>query len=393
MAGIASNSDHFHQLLAGDEHARPAREAYLVLDRLLKILFPEETPLDVITVANVLYRYPLTGFKAPALTAIEQSQRMVRARADYGLVGLGEFHIGLIYLYWDDCRAAANHFAAARQAWSLVGDTAAICLAHYAQGLSLFHAHHNEPAMLQYGRAERLLNRPLSGAPAKRMAALGAEMKDLLKIAQITLREMMWPKDQVPADLVEAGYLTVPAGVEPRPGMAAATPSSPPQPAAQPAAAPAAEPPVERPEWVKRVPQPISQLPGSLDEAARGPVPGHVTTDDRFGWYVIGTRRGAFLPAVVPGAWLLADREVDDRPPVAREYVVVGSARADLGSIAVQAISHSSAVPYCYLGQRLANAAAPGETRLVLDESGQSPAARDAFVLAVVEGFWQGVGE
>ena len=91
--------------------------------------------------------------------------------------------------------------------------------------------------------------------------------------------------------------------------------------------------------------------------------------------------------------WLLADREVDDRPPAARAYVVVGSPRADLGSIVVRPISHSSTTPYCYLGRQLADEDAPGGTRLVLDESGRSPAARDAFVLAMVEGFWLGVGE
>lgn len=383
MAATASQSDHAARPLAGGEPSRPAREAYLVLERLLKLLFAEEPPLDVITVANILYRYPLTGFKAPALTAMEQSQRLVRSRADFGLMGLSEFHVGLIYLYWDDCRAAANHFAAARQSWSLVGDTAAICLAHYAQGLALFHAHHNEPAMLQYGRAERLLNRTANGEQAKRLAALRGEMAELLKIAQITLREMMWPKDQAPAESLESGYLTVPDDAVSRPA-AEATPRARESQAPSPAA-----PATERPEWVKRVPQPISQLPGSQS----GPVPGHVTTDDRFGWYMIGEKRGVFLPAVSPGAWLLADREVDERPANEREYVVVGSARADLGSVAVRPISHSSAVPYCFLGQRLADPAAPGGSRLVLDDSGRAPAARDAFVLAVVEGFWLGLGE
>jgi hypothetical protein len=391
MAATLSRTDHAPRLTADGESPRPAREAYLVLERLLKTLFPEEPPLDVITVANILYRYPLTGFKAPALTAIEQSQRMVRSRADFGLMGQSEFHVGLIYLYWDDCRAAANHFAAARQSWSLVSDTAAICLAHYAQGLALFHAHHNEPAMLQYGRAERLMNRTASGDQAKRLAALRREMAELLKIAQATLREMMWPKDQVPPELLEAGYLTVPTNAAGT-GTAAQRDGEPPaRPQAQPR--PPAELPAERPEWAKRVPQPISQLPGSQADGPRGPVPGHVTTDDRFGWYMIGERRGGFLPAVSAGAWLLADREVDERPPAKREYVVVGSARADLGSIAVRPISHSSAVPYCFLGQRLADEATPGGSRLVLDDSGQAPAAHDAFVLAVVEGFWYGLSE
>ena len=90
---------------------RPVREAVSVLGRLLKVLFPEQPSLDVITVENVIERYPLTGLGAPALAAIEQSQRIVRGRNDYNQLGLGEFHVGLIYLYWDDCRAAANQFS------------------------------------------------------------------------------------------------------------------------------------------------------------------------------------------------------------------------------------------------------------------------------------------
>ncbi|HEY1410436.1 MAG TPA: hypothetical protein VF434_15960, partial [Promineifilum sp.] len=57
---------------------RPVREAVSVLGRLLKVLFPEQPSLDVITVENVIERYPLTGLGAPALAAIEQSQRIVR---------------------------------------------------------------------------------------------------------------------------------------------------------------------------------------------------------------------------------------------------------------------------------------------------------------------------
>ena len=385
----SSTQDPARQLTGGDP--RRVRETYQVLERLLAILFPGEPPVDIITVADILYRYPLTGFKAPALAAMEQSQRIVRSRANFSLVGLSEFHLGLIYFYWDDCRAAANHFARAQQAWSLVSDAAAICLAHYAHGAALFLGLHNEPAMVQYSRAERLLTKPAGSSQTRRLDGLRAEMTELLHNAQATLREIMWPKDQVPAELLEAGYLTVPAdaGVRPAESM---TPERSSAQAVQ-SASPPTEPSAERPEWVRRVPQPISQLPGSQDDARHGPVPGHVTTDDRFGWYQIGQRRGSFLAAVAPGTWLLADREVDDRPPLAREYVVIGSARAGLGDIAIQAISHTSAVPYYYLGQRLADEDAPGGSRLVLDESGRSPAARDAFVLAVVEGFWLGLGE
>jgi hypothetical protein len=380
VARVSHASDTFRSP-TDTEQLRPVREAVTVLDRLLKVLFPEPLSLDIITVENIIRRYPLTGLGAPALAAIEQSQRIVRARGDYGQAGLAEFHIGLIYLHWDDCRAAANQFAVARQPWSLANDTPAMCLAHYAQGLGLYHSYHNEAAMLQFSRAERMLNRPTSGAPGERLAALGKEMRPLLLIAQETLRESLWPKEQQSVEALQAGYLSVP------PAMAAgvAEPQTPSEPQH------VKSRPIERPEWAKRVPLPISNLPGGVGDSLRGPVPGHITTDDRFGWYQIGDKRSEFLPAVASGTWLLADRDVDERLSSGREYVVVGSARADLGSILVQPISHTSAMPHCYLGYRVADESAPDSARLFLDESNRPLAPDEVLVLAVVEGFWYGL--
>jgi hypothetical protein len=382
VARASHPSDSFRPTADADQ-LRPVREAVSVLERLLKILFPDPLSLDIITVENIVQRYPLTGLGAPALAAIEQSQRIVRARGDYGQSGLGEFHIGLIYLHWDDCRAAANQFALARQPWSLANDLPAMCLAHYAQGLGLYHSYHNEAAMLQFSRAERLLNRPAVGAQVERLGNLGKEMRPLLLIAQETLRESLWPKEQQSADVLQAGYLSVPADAPAR----AAEPE--PEPESEPRQAHKRK--TERPEWAKRVPLPISNLPGGVSDVPRGPLPGHITTDDRFGWYQIAEKKSEFLPAVMSGTWLLADREVDERRPTSREYVVVGSARADLGSIAVRPISHISTMPYCYLGYRVAEESAPDQSRLFLDENERPLAPDEVLVLAVVEGFWYGL--
>lgn len=400
VARASRNGDNGRQP-ADPDQLRPVREAVAVLERLLRLLFPEPLSLDIVTVENIVRRYPLTGLGAPALAAMEQSQRIVRARGDYGQVGLAEFHVGLIYLYWDDCRAAANQFAVARQPWSLANDSPAMCLAHYAQGLGLYHSYHNESAMLQFGRAERLLNRPSIGTQAERFAALGKEMRPLLAIAQETLRESLWPKEQPTTEVLQAGYLSVPPDVPAREQT----------PPAGSQARPPATRPVERPEWARRVPLPISNLPGGVGDLSRGPVPGHVTTDDRFGWYRISGKTSEFLPAVAAGTWLLADRDVDERladerhvderladerdvaehMSTEREYIVVGSARADLGSIAVYPVSHASAMPYCYLGYRIMDDDAPDKSRVFLNEASESPASDDLLVLAVVEGFWYGL--
>ncbi len=402
MVARAPYASEHHRPPADADQLRPVREAVGVIERLLRLLFTEPLSLDIITVENVINRYPLTGLGAPALAAIEQSQRIVRARGDYEQVGLCEFHIGLIYFYWDDCRAAANQFAVARQPWSLVNDAPAMCLAHYAQGLGLYHSYHNEAAMLQFGRAERMLDRPAIGAQAERLARLSAEMRPLLAIAQETLRESLWPREQQPAEVLQAGYLSVPATHPAGEGRPTGTrPAAAQPPASQPAVAQpesrlgmrrAPEPPADRPAWVKRVPPPISQLPEglSLSHASQGPVPGHVTTDDRFGWYVIADKKDEFLPSMESGTWLLADREVDEHASSGREYVVVGSSRDDLGSIIVRPVSHASAVPYCYLGYRITGDPSSDPARLYLDETDEPLPDEDVFVLAVVEGFWQG---
>ncbi len=384
MVAQAPHPSDSYRSASDAEPLRPVREAVVVLEGLLKILFPDPLSLDIITVENIVQRYPLTGLGAPALAAIDQSQRIVRARGDYGQSGLAEFHIGLIYLHWDDCRAAANQFALARQPWSLAGDAPAMCLAHYAQGLGLYHSYHNEAAMLQFSRAERLLNRPATGTQGERFAALAKEMRRVLLIAQETLRDSLWPKEQQSAEVLQAGYLSVP------PNMAPETP-----PAAQAATEPdprhALRRRAERPEWAKRVSPPFSNLPDGIGDTPRGPLPGHITTDERFVWYQIADRKGEFLPNVSSGMWVLADREVDERGPVGREYVVVGGAQDELGSIAVRPIAHGSAMPYCYLGYRVADEAAPEQSRIFLDNDEQPSAPDEVLVLAVVEGFWYGL--
>lgn len=364
----------------------------MVLARLYRQLFPEPDSLDLITVDDIERRYPLTKLGAPALAAIEQSQRIIRARTDYNLAGSAEYHIGLIYLNWDDCRAAANQFSLARQPWSLAGDSPAVCLSHFAQGLALYHAYHNEAAMVQFGRAERMLKRPMIGAPGARMAALGEKMRPYLKAAQEMLRVALWPAERQtgPAEDATGPDADASASSGARGGQGSAAPEPP-----SAAEAAAGSPRSVFYRWPRSsesqsgVPLPIS----NLHRAGRlhGPVPGHISADERFDWYQIAEKRGEFLPAIGPGAWLLADREFDE-PLTRREYVVVGSRRNDLGSIRVEPMSHASvAIPHCYFGYREPDAREPSGARLYLDETRKPIPPDDVHVLAVVEGYWNGL--
>ncbi len=372
------------------EHLRPAREAAKDLRRLLDVLFNDPPSLDIVTVEDIQQRYRLTGLGAPALAAIEQSQRIIRARGDYNQVGLAEFHIGLIYLHWGDCRAAAGQFAVARQPWTLVGDVPALCLAHYAQGLGLYHAYHNESAMLRFSRVERMLEHPPTGTHAERFGRLSDELRPLLTITQRVLRDILWPMEQQAAEPQLGGQAERPTEVPPPAGEPGTEPATEAELAPDPMPS-TTDQPISRPQWAKRVPPPISNLSGVLSESLRGPVPGHITADDRFGWYMIGDNKGDFLPSLSSGTWLLADRDVDEHRSSGREYVVIGSTRSDLGSVVVQPVSHSSAMPYCYLGYRVADEAAPENSRVFLDGTNEPLGAGDALVLAVVEGFWYGL--
>ncbi len=349
-----------------------------MLEELYEQLFPEPPPLDLITVDDILLRYPLTGLGVLALAAIDQSQRIIRSQSDYSLVGSSEYHIGLIYLNWDDCRAAANQFSLARQPWMLASDFPAICLSHFAQGTALFHAYHNEAAVVQFSRAERLLKRPMVGAAGARMAMLAKKMRPYLKAAQDALHIVLWPIES------GAGSTTGrPAGARSEDSAAPEPPSS---------AGAAADTPRHEFDRPPRPSENQSDIPRPISNLDRySPVPGHICTDDRFGWYQIAEKTSKFLPTIGPGVWLLADKEFDEQLSD-REYVVVGSRQNNLGSIRVKPMSQASvAVPHCYFGYREPDAREPSGARLYLDETRKPIPPDNVHVLAVVAGYWNGL--
>lgn len=380
--GSATTADNAQRPSGSRE--RPA--AVSALELLLAQLFPDPPSLDCVTVDDILRRYRFTGLGAPALTAIEQSQRIVRARGDYHQLGVCEFHIGLIYFTWADHRAAANQFLLARQSWTLAGDASAKCLAHFAQGLALADAQHLEPAMLQYGRAERLLSQsPRSGPAATRHGALEEKMRPLLMAAQEALRVKLWPNDpSEPAASAERASAERASSDVPPPHRAA---------------------PDDRPLLGAH----LSNLRLTPPEPSRrnSPILGHTLDDDRYTWYAVADRHGGFLPSIPTGIWLLADRELDDLA-TGRNVVIVSSRQAGLGSISLRPLVQSSLTHSLYLGFRISGRVAPDGPvapggpaapdgplpQLFLNDSDQSFSSSDVQVLGVVRGFWRaGDGE
>lgn len=366
--------------LAGGSHLGACRASVTTLRRLLDSLFPDAQSPDILTVEDVIRRYPLTQLGAPAAAAMEQSRRITRIRRDFRLAGLCEFHCGLIFLYWGDSRAAAQQFAVARSQWSLAGEAAAGCLAHFAQGLALQHGYHYEAAMSQFGWAERTLTRTQIGAQAAQLATLGDELWPLLEAAQQDLRPKLWPEEQMPPSPTRSGtaHVAPPAAQAPEePATASEAPS---EPAAK--SGPA-------------VPMPISNLSLEHPTTASAPVPGHAPTDERYAWYVVHKRNDGLMPDVTEGTWVLVDSEPG--PWVnggAQEMIVIGGQRPNMGSVLVRPRTAFIHQPYCYLGFRaaeIAGADGNGAQKLIMDDSGHALAIPDALVMGTVVGFWHNV--
>lgn len=168
------------------------RASVAQLDALLNMLYGRPESPDVITLDDVLFRYRLTELGQPAMTAIDQSRRMVRAIGDYEKIGLCEFHIGLIFLHWGDGRGAAQQFMAAQQQWSFTDHTAAVCLAYFAAGVAQRHVFEHEKAMRQFGKVKQLISRiPL--APITVAGNFAESLREAVDAARAEIRDEMWP--------------------------------------------------------------------------------------------------------------------------------------------------------------------------------------------------------
>lgn len=171
-----------------------------LLSEFLDLLYPDPGP-DIITLADFKLRYRLTKLGEPAVRALEQAQRVNRAIGDFENTGLCEFHIGLFFLNSGECRTAAQQFQTARQQWSFVDKTAAVCLSYFAEGLALHHSFSYESALEQFGRAERNLNRIIfEPSPVSRDQYLEKMTISLVDVQKET-RKVLWNKDAEPPDI------------------------------------------------------------------------------------------------------------------------------------------------------------------------------------------------
>lgn len=326
----------------------PPQKMGQTLSTLLDMLYVGPPPLDIITLADIQRRYRLTGLGAPAMRAIEQAQRIVRAVGNYQQIGLCEFHIGLTYLFYHDFHGAAEQFAEARRQWSFVNETASACLAYFAEGQGQEFALHYESAMVCYGKVVQWLPRIQLGLAQESLRQFTQALETEVTQAQTVLRELLrqaWPDN-----------------------------------------------PNETGSSIK----PASPRTGSRDSHTVVPAPTMtpIPTGDAYHWYQVMKRAGDFLHLIPADAWLLVDTATQAFQD--GELVIIGSNSSRLtGSIQVRPRTQQPAFTRIYLGRCYERSSSTEGPFVRNVETGEVqfrfPASEDSQVTAVlglVVGYW-----
>ncbi|MCB8942585.1 MAG: hypothetical protein H6658_02300 [Ardenticatenaceae bacterium] len=372
----------------------PARPHILhagrILEELLNILYPPPPNPDIITLQDVLNRYRLTGLGVPAITALQQAQRILRATKDYDQIGLCEFHIGLIYLHWGHCLAAAQQFAEARRQWSFADKTASVCLSYYAQGYGQNLALHYEPAMGCYHKAEQSLPRLKLAPPSDRLGEFVARLTELLYGAQQSLREKMWPPDEPERDThgeSHNGQTAVPPPPQQETADSPPPESAPPPPPPENIVFEAPTPQIAHPHSASHpfVPPPIVQSGAATPASVLIPI------KESYVWYRVTEREGNFLPHIRHGGWLLVDTQMRDRYQKDDLIIIGGDTDLTQGSIQVKPYIQVPAYKRIFLSrvQRMEGSFIRDKTGKVAFTSGiKQDSVTMEFVLGIVLGFW-----
>ena len=309
-------------------NAQSTRRAGHILAGLLNILYPPPPNPDIITLEDVLNRYRLTGLGVPAITALQQAQRILRASKDYDQIGLCEFHIGLIYLHWGHCLAAAQQFSEARRQWSFADTTASVCLSYFSQGYAQHLALHYESAMGCYHKTEQSLPRLKLSPPSARLDEFVTRLTELLYGTQETLREKMWPPDE----LEQTSESRTAEQQE-----TADTPSS------------EQEPINTAPYYVVNEAEtppltfPITNYCATPIDNSQRPLPPEaylLKTNEFYKWYRVTHKPRNTLPSIREGMLLLVDTRIRDNYDN-NEIILIGQDKDEQGSVQVKPLSQT----------------------------------------------------
>ena len=311
------------------------RQTVTLLNELLTMLYPESPSADVITLNDFLVRYRLTELGAPAVQAIEQTQRINRTLNNYRQMGLSEFHIGLFYLHWGECQGGIKQFKHAQQQWSFVDAAASICLAHFAEGRAHHLAFEYEVAMHHYSKAAQWLARIQFSPPSNNQDEFVGQMTDYLQEWQARLRDDMLPDFRAEEPIAAAGAEEQPTRAN---GMATEEPEETITPLRE-------DTPV--------TPQQVAPLPYFNIDAepdwTKTPIPAHRNLDEKFAWYRVDETDEHFLPEVVEGTWVLVDKETNEHEFKQDELIVVVPTGATDGGIVLGPRAPEQLFPRIYL--------------------------------------------
>ncbi len=345
---------------------------------MLDYLYPHDISVDIITLKDVQTRYPLTGLGAPAISAIQQSHRILRGTKDFEQSGLAAFHTGLIYLHWGECLMAAQQFAEARQQWQLVHNASSICLSYFAEGCAQHHIFHYEDGMSNYNQTERWLARLKITEPSSHHDQFLRLLTDRLATAMHNLREKLWPPEQEKVqDQEQVQETAVPSYTPPQPTP---TPEQ---------ISLITETPIEPiSEMANNIPAPIITL---TNGQSHSPIPALHTTSHTHRWYEVEDKQNNFLPDIHKGAWLLIDTQFQ-RPFEAGDLIIIGANDDNMdGSIPVRPFSHTRPFDRIYLSKveftgSFTRDTNSGEVTLILDTGTRQVQTEN--IIGIVIGAW-----
>lgn len=377
------------------DRSEKTRTAVDQLRILIQILFPDPSP-DIFTLKDFLNRYPLTGLGSLATREIEQAQRINRNLDNYLNLGLCEFHIGLIYLYWGDSRGAVQQFQLARKNWAFSDAAETKPLCHFAEGLANFLALHFEEAMRCYSLAANALSR----VNPQENEDYHQEISAYIRNAQLFTRDAMWgsvkprPTEQPQEEEAEEPArepAAPPAANIPDKNVAKPQPSAPQS---------AAEAVAEDAEFIPPPQIHLSSHPQDNDDI---PLPGHhLQSNSNYGWYQVEHRSTDNLyEDVSNGDWLLVNTQPADNTTVDKNEMILVQMDEDIGS-AIRIRPKHPTRPYqrIYLAKnddfigpfnRDLETGSVTLIKVTFSSQDQQISVQSSAIIGIVEGFWRNI--
>jgi hypothetical protein len=287
---------------------------------LITMLHPVITP-SIYTVYDFDKHYRDTGLNEHAQSIMTQSRREVGESGNYILIGLCEFHTGLIRLHWGDCHAAEQRFAEARYQWQFSNETASICLTYFAEGRACQHSQRYEAAMGKYNKVEQWLSRIQISSTQTHNGFVGLLLREM-QLSQAYLRQRFWAPSPPPS---RAGTHYTPPNPEPTHDNGIN--DEPITQADNRANAGIAQPFIT----FNPTPERKQNMP------PEPPMPGHQHVDPSYVWYKVADKQDEmFLPWIPKNSWVLVRPRPSNQSYQTGELIVIVKLGIERAGITLQ---------------------------------------------------------